>query len=199
MKFVIGYLFGGLNMRTHCRNGHELSNEKDIRRKANGETECKICSRLRDKERYPGRRQDMIARVTQWAKDNPEKFKANQAKQELRPEVKVKRKKFYEETKSESWRKFSVLRSKAKAHNQDFEISQEDYERFTRNNACFYCSGPLPKVGYGIDRLNHLIGYVFANCVPCCETCNEKKGRLEGLGFQYPRTIQLMMELLGNN
>lgn len=186
---------------THCLNGHERTQENTYIR-PNGLSECKECARVRDRNRYASsetRRKQCINRATEWGKDNPEKFKENQAKQELRPEVKERRKKFYEDTKSETWRKFSVLRSKAKTNKQDFEITKEDYERFTRNNACFYCSGPLPKVGYGIDRLNNLIGYVFANCVPCCERCNEKKGSLEGLGFQYPRTIQLMMELLGNN
>jgi hypothetical protein len=181
-----------------CIRGHRKTNDNIYIRK-DGSRECRECLRAKDKARYPSRRKEVIARAIKWGKDNPEKFKANQAQQELRPEVKARRAKFYQENKNTFWRRYAGLKGAAKFYKRDFEITLEDYTRFVRNNACFYCSGPLPVAGYGIDRLNNLIGYVFANCVPCCETCNEKKGRLEGLGFQYPRTIQLMMELLGNN
>ncbi len=184
-------------METHCRNGHERTKE-NTKIRLDGRIECMQCARDRDKARYPARREDVIARATQWGKDNPEKFRAIQRKQDQRTEVKERRKKFYEENKNTIWRRYAGLKGAAKFYNKDFELTQEYYEHLVHNNQCFYCSGPLPVVGYGIDRLNNLVGYIVGNCVPCCEACNEKKGRLEGLGFRYPRTIQLMMELLGN-
>jgi hypothetical protein len=183
-------------MRTHCRNGHDLLNEQDVYRRPNGDTECKICSRNRDKARYPARRQEVIDRATQWYKDNPEKLKAVQRKQEQRPEVKKRRKEFYEKTKSHSWRKFSMLQSIARRIGRDFSITQTDYELLIYNKPCFYCGGSLPEVGYGTDRQDNKLGYTTANIVPCCETCNEKKGSLEGLGFKYPRTVELLREIL---
>jgi hypothetical protein len=97
----------------------------------------------------------------------------------------------------ETWRRYSILKSKAKTYHQDFTLTQEDYEKLVAENSCAYCNGPLPEAGYGIDRQNNKLGYVHGNCVPCCEHCNERKGRLEGLGFTYPRTVELLMELLG--
>ncbi len=193
-------------LRTNCKNGHALT-EENIYLRSDGERACRICRNAsteawwakQSPERQESRRLRAISRATKWNVEHPEAFKEQRRKQDNRSEVKEQRKKFYEETKSTVWRRYSHIKAAAKKLGRDFEITIEDYARFVRNNACFYCGGSLPVAGYGIDRLNNLIGYVFANCVPCCETCNEKKGRLEGLGFQYPRTIQLMMELLGNN
>jgi hypothetical protein len=183
-------------MKTHCTHGHELTEENVYIRK-NGERECRECMRARDKARYPARKKQVIIQATQWKKDHPEEFKASQAKQELRPEVKERRAKFYQETKNAMWRRYSVLKSKAKTYHQDFTLTQEDYEKLVIENSCFYCNGPLPEAGYGIDRQNNKLGYVHGNCVPCCEICNEKKGRLEGLGLTYPRTVEILLEILG--
>jgi hypothetical protein len=95
------------------------------------------------------------------------------------------------------WRRFSILKSTAEKYHRDFTLSQEDYALLVRDNSCFYCSGALPVAGYGVDRQNNKLGYVHGNVVSCCERCNEKKGRLEGLGFTYPRTVELLLELLG--
>lgn len=191
-------------LRTHCKNGHALI-EENIYLRSDGERACRICRNesteawwaKQTPERQEARRLRNIVRATKWGKDNPEKFKASQAKQELRPEVKARRKKFYEENKSETWRKFSTLKSKAKTHNKEFTITREDYEKLIADKPCTYCGGSLPVVGSGTDRQNNKLGYTLENIVPCCETCNEKKGRLEGLGLTYPRTVEILMEILG--
>jgi hypothetical protein len=192
-------------LRTHCKNGHELTEENVYLRIRDGERACRICRNAsteewwnkQSPERQEKRRLRKIAQATKWGKDNPDKFKMNQARQEWRPEVKARRKRFYEETKSQAWRKFSCLKSKAKSYNQNFTLTVEDYERLIVDKPCTYCGGALPVVGSGTDRQNNKLGYVAENIVPCCETCNEKKGRLEGLGLTYPRTVEILMEILG--
>lgn len=93
--------------------------------------------------------------------------------------------------------KYAIFKSKAKEYKKEFSVTREEYENLVSSGLCSYCSGPLPKRGYGIDRKDSRIGYVLENCVACCEHCNRKKGNLEGLGFTYPRTVELLLELLG--
>jgi len=74
-----------------------------------------------------------------------------------------------------------------------------DFVEFTQlaTSRCHYCNAePTIKYGYGIDRQNHRKAYVSTNVVPCCRKCNMKKGILERLGFVYPRTCELLRELL---
>ena len=183
-------------MKSHCRNGHERTKENTMQR-PDGRIECNECASIRDKARYPARKDSVVARAKTWMENNPEKFKASQAKQELRPEVKERRKKFYEKTKSAIWRRYSHLKANAKRYNREFTLTFEDYENMVTPNSCHYCSGSLPEAGTGTDRQDNKLGYTKENSVACCERCNEKKGSLEGLGFTYPRTVELLKELLG--
>ena len=93
--------------------------------------------------------------------------------------------------------KYAIFKSKAKEFGREFNITREQYESIVSKGMCSYCLGPLPKRGYAIDRQNHNLGYVPGNCVACCEHCNRKKGRLEGLGLTYPRTVEVLLEILG--
>jgi hypothetical protein len=62
---------------------------------------------------------------------------------------------------------------------------------------CHYGSDhPVSEVAGGIDRLDHKKGYTPENSVPCCGNHNWIKGKLEGCGFTYPRTVELMFELI---
>lgn len=61
---------------------------------------------------------------------------------------------------------------------------------------CNYCGGALPETGGCLDRLDHRIGYIKENVVSCCKDCNRRKGGLEQAGFNFPRTVELMRELL---
>lgn len=57
--------------------------------------------------------------------------------------------------------------------------------------ACFYC-GCEPSSHYaehpgfkynGVDRFINSRGYTMTNCVPCCGTCNDMKGTIDGPEF----------------
>ena len=91
--------------------------------------------------------------------------------------------------------RFQHLYSSAKQRGIALHITLEDLMRIQDCAECFYCKGPLPLSGHGLDRLDSRKAYTTRNVVPCCSGCNRKKGRLEGIGFKFPRTVQLMLEL----
>lgn len=74
-----------------------------------------------------------------------------------------------------------------------------DFHEFSElaTASCSYC-GAESKIqfGSGIDRQDHYQSYTPKNSVPCCRKCNIKKGLLERMGFKYPRTVELLKELL---
>ena len=156
-------------LQSHCVHGHELSEGNYYEAKlANGKIRfvCKTCH----------------AKSTK-AYENNEHQKAY-------------RKKYYNETRSAFWRRYSVLKAAAKKFKRQFELSLEQYTELVRNGSCSYCGKNLPKMGAGIDRRDNKFGYILENVLACCERCNESKGRLEGLGFEYPRTEELLLELV---
>lgn len=70
-------------------------------------------------------------------------------------------------------------------HGREWTLTKEQFLQLTSQN-CFYC-GRKPSsiqitkrcVGQyiynGVDRVDNEIGYVFENCVTCCEHCNRAK------------------------
>lgn len=48
---------------------------------------------------------------------------------------------------------------------------------------CFYCGIASEDTLNGIDRMDSSVGYLPANCVPCCGTCNFMKKSLDALTF----------------
>lgn len=88
-----------------------------------------------------------------------------------------------------------VLRQ-VRIHHRALNISFEEYLIIV-SNPCHYCGGTLPETGSGLDRQDSQLGYVHGNVVPCCASCNTRKGALEGAGFPYPKTVELLNELLG--
>lgn len=54
--------------------------------------------------------------------------------------------------------KFSQLKAHAKVRRIPVIISLEEYTRLT-SATCEYCRGPLPEVGYGLDRKDNCRGY----------------------------------------
>jgi hypothetical protein len=185
-------------MKTHCLHGHEMTENNTVLRK-NGCKECRECCRLRDKNRYPREKEKRIAQATQWNKDHKELHAISVAKQEAKPRTKIMRQDYYERTKGTVRRRFVMLRSTAKKLKRDMTLTESDYEILVSQNICLYCGGSLPKVGCGLDRQNNKMGYVHGNVVPCCHHCNERKGSLEGLGFIYPRSVELLAEILEND
>ena len=62
---------------------------------------------------------------------------------------------------------------RCKVINRDFQLSLEEYISFRQNNPlCYYCGGPLPQTGLGIDRKDNSKGYVLDNIIPSCRDCN---------------------------
>jgi hypothetical protein len=91
--------------------------------------------------------------------------------------------------------RFTAGKSKAKGRGLIWAITLEEHQLFL-SMPCYYCNGPLPETGSGLDRLNNLLGYTQENCVPCCKNCNWRKGQIEATGLRYPRTVELMHELM---
>lgn len=90
---------------------------------------------------------------------------------------------------------YSQLLYRAGKRGLAFDLTPEEYTQIISSGKCHYCGKELPKTGHGVDRLDHHTGYIKSNCVPCCAFCNQIKGRLEGVGFSYPRTVELLAEL----
>ncbi len=61
---------------------------------------------------------------------------------------------------------------KASAKNKGFifDLTLADFSEIV-NEPCYYCGGN----GYGVDRLDSLIGYLEGNIVSCCSMCNYMK------------------------
>ncbi len=91
--------------------------------------------------------------------------------------------------------KYKKLKEKARLRDLDLMITFEQYKELT-SKPCHYCGNTLPEYGYGLDRSDNSLGYVVGNIVPCCADCNVRKGALEMAGFTYPRTIELLKELI---
>jgi hypothetical protein len=92
--------------------------------------------------------------------------------------------------------RYCLLRSRAKRKGLE-TLTFEDYCVAVEGEPCLFCNVALTNVaGVGLDRLDHKHGYNRNNVVPCCKSCNIKKGFLEAAGFVYPRTVVLLEELL---
>jgi hypothetical protein len=100
--------------------------------------------------------------------------------------------------------RFAQLLRSAKRNSRTINLTFGDYTALVQSGVCYYCGSNLPNSGHGVDRLDHREGYVTGNVVPCCgfkngrrgNSCNTRKGCLEGAGFTYPRTVELLKELL---
>lgn len=91
--------------------------------------------------------------------------------------------------------RYAHLRAKARGRGVELKLSFDEYALIVADAKCAYCSGPLSETGHGLDRLDNLKEYEKDNVAPCCYGCNFRKGHLEGAGFRFPRTIELMKEL----
>lgn len=57
-----------------------------------------------------------------------------------------------------------------------FELSFDDFKKIRIKQACYYCSGPLPECGGGLDRIDNKGSYSKENVLPCCHSCNMTRG-----------------------
>lgn len=86
---------------------------------------------------------------------------------------------------------FGGYKRGAVARELEFKLDIEQFKSFLHKN-CYYCDSEpsnlyavknkdgevragLPVTYNGIDRLNNNIGYVYDNCITCCDTCNKMK------------------------
>lgn len=83
---------------------------------------------------------------------------------------------------------YSSYKNRAKYTNKEFTLTKEEFKEITSSN-CYYCGvEPSQKLKQsridekdgiyiynGIDRINSSVGYLYDNCVPCCEICNKAK------------------------
>jgi hypothetical protein len=139
---------------------------------------CKPCSRIRHKQMTDDWRAKNKDHIQKYGKDR-----------KLQSRIACKK-----SCRKGSSRFNYAVRNAAK-RNKVWELSLELYEKLILN-PCAYCFGPVHETCIGLDRMDHRIGYVESNVVPCCKKCNFRKGLLEGAGFVYPRTVELTQELL---
>lgn len=83
-----------------------------------------------------------------------------------------------------------TVKGNAKRRGFVFELTEQGVRDISKQN-CFYCGRSPYKSkrvrnnfgsGYvynGIDRVDNSKGYMTNNCVPCCETCNRMKLKLD--------------------
>lgn len=77
----------------------------------------------------------------------------------------------YGELESHVRRQFINYRGGAARRGYDHQLSLDEF-RTVYLRDCFYCGRAPAK---GIDRRDNTIGYLLANCVPCCKNCNLAK------------------------
>lgn len=80
---------------------------------------------------------------------------------------------------------YNNYRGGARRRNLDFTLDKQQFRIITSSD-CFYC-GRKPSsllhsgrfngdyIYNGVDRVDNSFGYVWENCVPCCEACNRAK------------------------
>jgi hypothetical protein len=102
----------------------------------------------------------------------------------------------YDQIKGTAELGWNCLHSKVARNDWELKLTFEEYAMLIVNRACYYCGESIPEAGHGLDRQDHRLGYVIGNVVPCCSNCNWNKGRIEAAGFTYPRTVQLLQELI---
>jgi ATP-dependent Clp protease protease subunit len=73
--------------------------------------------------------------------------------------------------------RFHKGKTEAKLRKIVWNLSKEEFAELN-SKPCFYCGGPLPTNGVGLDRISNekTIGYVKENVVPCCGICNSIRG-----------------------
>lgn len=143
---------------------------------------CKPCHKKINAERYTKQREKMIARATNWRKNNPEKHKsarrsyAEKNRGKLRDWDKKSRKRNADRIRVREAMKSKVR--KAIISKTKFPITAEEWRdiRVRQRFLCFYC-GIKPR----ILEMDHVMPlkrggeHVAKNIVGACKSCNCKK------------------------
>ena len=89
-------------------------------------------------------------------------------------------------TDSAAWSVYSIYKRKSNLLKMQFNLTIDEFKEITLKN-CYYCTQiPINRVQKhkyiyyynGIDRVDNSKGYVKENIVPCCQSCNTKKGAI---------------------
>ena len=177
--------------KTHCKHGHDLTEENlyaRVDKNGREERHCRLCIRQSIKKYKKSVKG--VASEKRYRDNNKNYFMNYNSKH------REERVAYFAKKNTVLGRRYTNHRSVAKRIGREFTITLEDYIKLVEANACHYCGKSLPKTGGGLDRQNNSEDYILENLVACCWPCNKKKGCLENAGFKYPRTVELLKELL---
>lgn len=115
--------------------------------------------------RIPFKSREMrLKKQKEWYKENKEECLKKSKKYHIdHPE-------YLEQYRSSAKGKYAVYKAKAKSKGFIFKLTFDEFSNIL-NKPCYYCG----KDGFGIDRLDSLIGYLKDNIVSCCSMCNWMK------------------------
>lgn len=193
----------GIKVCSACKRELEFNQfTKDSTTKTGLAALCKDCQKEQRKRRKPkidAWFDENKERVKEWrhqySKDHAEeKRQYNQANKEYF----AQKRKEYEAENIEKVReqrararkrlqaRYTKYRLGAEKRNLAFELSLEEFDEITKM-PCEYCGGYSDELNgvlfNGVDRINSSDGYVYKNCVSCCEMCNRMKMAYDLMDF----------------
>ena len=141
---------------TKCKQDKELTEFSRKKASKDGlQGPCKICAKLYVKAWYNANSDREKAKKNTYRKANPDKAYANNRTNKSR---------------------FSMGQRRAKSAGLVWDLTIEQWASLVIGKTCHYCDGPLPEVGYALDRKDNNVGYTLDNVIPCCSQCNYIKG-----------------------
>jgi hypothetical protein len=93
--------------------------------------------------------------------------------------------------------RYSVGKACAKRTGRIWALSLPQYAAIVSAGTCYYCTGPLPETGHGLDRVDNARGYETGNVLPCCGECNQHRSNtwtVEETRVAVQAVIQLRKE-----
>lgn len=85
-----------------------------------------------------------------------------------------KRKGILKEYRRKPHKRYRYAVRNARYENREFTLTEAQYVELIAK-PCFYCTGPLPETGRGLDRIDNSRGYHIDNVLPCCTQCNNTR------------------------
>ena len=122
--------------------------------------QCRSCKAIHRHEFYIAHQEKEQRRAIRWNRKHPKKATSIYAK--------------WSRTLRGRYNRF---RTNARCQGHELNLSFEEFSAIAVL-PCFYCGGPLPESGSGIDRIDSDYGYRIDNVRPCCRTCNVAKNAM---------------------
>lgn len=92
---------------------------------------------------------------------------------------------------------YNYLCTLAEKRGIGFDLTYEEFVKFTKTTSCHYCEAPIEwrefgfndggLAPYNLDRKDDQVGYTVCNSVVCCKRCNYGKGRW----FSYQEWVEI--------